>query len=35
MGYQTVQHREYTQHFIVTTNGVKPLKIVNHYMVQL
>ena len=31
----TVQHREYSQYFIVTINGLKPLKIVNPYVVHL
>ena len=29
------QHREYSQYLIITINGVQPLKIVNHYAVQL
>ena len=33
-GY-TVQHREDNQYFRVTTNGVKPLKTVSHYVTQL
>ena len=28
------QHREYSQYFIITINGVQPLKIVNHCVVQ-
>ena len=28
------QHREYSQYFIVTTNGVEVFKIVNHYVVH-
>ena len=31
----TVQHREYSQYFIITINGVQPLKIVNHCVVHL
>ena len=30
-----VQHREYSQCFIITINGVQPLKIVNHYVGHL
>ena len=30
-----VQHREYSQCFIITTNGVYPLKIVNQYVAHL
>ena len=30
-----VQYREYSQYFIITINGIKPLKIVNHYFVHL
>ena len=30
-----VQHREYSQYFIITINGVQPLKIVNHYLVHM
>ena len=33
-GYIT-QHEEYTQYFMITINGVEPLKIVTHYIVQL
>ena len=33
-GY-VVQHKEYNQYFIITVNEVKPLKIVNHYIVHL
>ena len=28
-----VQHREYSQYFIITINGVQPLKVVYHYVV--
>ena len=30
-----IQHREYSQYFIITINRVQPLKIVNHYVVHL
>ena len=30
-----VQHREYSQYFIITINAVQPLKIVNHCVVHL
>ena len=30
-----VQHREYSQYFIINIKGIKPLKIVNHYVVHL
>ena len=30
-----VQHEEYSQCFIIIINGVKSLKIVNHYIVHL
>ena len=30
-----VQHREYSQYFIVTINGAELLKIVDHYVVHL
>ena len=30
-----VQHREYSYCFIITINGVQPLKIVSHYHVYL
>ena len=30
-----IQHREYSQHFIITINELQPLKIVNYYMVYL
>ena len=30
-----VQHGEYSQYFVVTVNGIEPLKIVNHYAVHL
>ena len=33
-GY-VVQHGEYSQYFIVTINGVLPLKIVTRYIVHL
>lgn len=29
------QHRKYGQYFMITLNGVQPLKIVNHHIVQL
>ena len=29
------QHREYSEYFIITINGVYPLKIVIHYIVHL
>ena len=30
-----VQLREYNRYFIVTINGVTPLKTVNHYIIHL
>ena len=30
-----IQHGEYSQHCIITINGVESLKIVNHYIVHL
>ena len=30
-----VQHREYSQYFIITINGVQPLKIMIHSVVHL
>ena len=30
-----IQHTEYSQYFIITINGVYPLKIVHHYVVRL
>ena len=30
-----VKHEEYSQYFIIPLNRVQPLKIVNHYIVQL
>ena len=29
-----IQHGEYSQHSIITINGVESLKIVNHYIVH-
>ena len=33
-GYK-VQHKEYSQYFIITVNGISSSKIVNHYYVHL
>ena len=30
-----VQHGEFSKYFIITINGIQPLKIVNHYVVHL
>ena len=30
-----VQHREYSQFFIITINGIKSLKFLNNYVVYL
>ena len=30
-----VKHKEYSQYFVITINGIQILKIVNHYVVQL
>ena len=33
-GY-TVQQKEYSQHFIITLDGVQSIKTLNHYIVYL
>ena len=30
-----VQHRDYSQYFVITIKGIQPLKIMNHYVVHL
>ena len=30
-----IQHREGSQYFIITINGIQPLKVENHYVVNM